>query len=46
MLAQRASYEEAHGKMDVARRYAKKAYEINPNALTLQLLRRISAPSP
>jgi hypothetical protein len=46
MLAQRASYEEAHGKIDVARRYAQKAYEINPNALTIQFLRRISALSP
>ncbi len=46
MLAQRALYEEGQGKIDFAQRYARKAYEINPNALTLQLLRRISALSP
>ncbi|MGA9405835.1 MAG: DUF2723 domain-containing protein [Bacteroidota bacterium] len=43
MLVQRALYEESFGKTDLALRYAKKAFEIEQNPLTIQLLRRFSA---
>jgi Protein of unknown function (DUF2723) len=45
MLSQRAVYEESFGKSDLAQSYARKAYEIDPNPLTLQMLRRISGPT-
>jgi hypothetical protein len=42
MLVQRAVYEEGQGKMDFAQRYARKAYEINPNGATAQFLQRLT----
>ncbi|MGA7161293.1 MAG: DUF2723 domain-containing protein [Bacteroidota bacterium] len=46
MLAQRAEYEASYGRTELAQRYAKKAFEIEPNALTVQLLQRLASPSP
>jgi len=43
MLVQRALYEERHGYHQLTTRYLQKAYEIDPNAGTLDLLRRFSA---
>lgn len=42
MLAQRALYEEGHGKIDLAQRYAQQAYDINPIGATAQFLQRLT----
>lgn len=42
LLTQRSLYEEAFGKIDLARRYAAKVYEINPTPATSELLRRMT----
>jgi hypothetical protein len=44
MLAQRAMYEESFGKVDLAQRYVRKAYEIQTGALTGQLPGNITVP--
>lgn len=46
MLTQRALYEQSFGKMELPLRYLQRAYEINPNAGTLQLLERFGTPAP
>ena len=43
MLAQRAIYEDGQGKTDIAQRYARKMYEINPNGATAQFLQRLTS---
>ncbi len=46
MLAQRAMYEESFGKVDLAQRYVRKAYEIQTGALTGHLPGNITVPPP
>lgn len=45
MLTQRALYEDLHGKRELALRYLQKAYEIDPNARTRQILEKYSSTS-